>query len=79
MMILMAGEIGHLKKELAAMTKERDELRKDAERYRWLRAQNWNDDLLCVVVKPKADVKLGYDCPSLVRLDEAIDEQMEKP
>jgi len=45
----------------------------DAERYRWLRSQHWNTGLLAVVADPKAAIKLGYDCPSLDRLDEAID------
>lgn len=49
---------------------------KDAERYRWLRAQNWNDGLLAVVANPKDAVKLGHDCPSLARLDEQIDAAM---
>lgn len=55
--------------EMAAM-------RKDAERYRWLRAQNWSDGLLAVVADPKDAVKLGHDCPSLARLDEQIDAAM---
>lgn len=49
------------------------DVQKDAERYRWLRAQNWNDSSLCVVERPKKSVKLGFDCPSLQRLDDAID------
>lgn len=49
-------------------------LRRDAERYRWLRAQEWNQSSLCVVAQPKAAVRLGHDCPSLARLDQAIDE-----
>lgn len=52
---------------------ELDELHRDAERYRWLRAQNWNEAPLCVVARPKEAVRLGYDCPSLDRLDAAID------
>lgn len=65
-----------LKHAMAAMIEaeaEMAELRKDAARYRWLRAQNWNDGLLAVVADPKDAVKLGYDCPSLARLDEQID------
>ncbi len=49
---------------------------KDAERYRWLRAQNWNDSLLAVVAYPRDAIKLGHDCPSLARLDEQIDAAM---
>jgi hypothetical protein len=46
---------------------------KDAERYRWLRAQHWNESNMAVVRYPKTSVKLGFDCPSGERLDEAID------
>lgn len=49
---------------------------RDAERYRWLRAQNWNSGVLAVVAGPKEAVKLGYDCPSGSRLDEQIDAAM---
>ena len=48
-------------------------LRKDAERYRWLREQSWDAGELCIVSQPKHAVKLGHDCPSLFRLDDAID------
>ena len=51
-------------------------LRKDAERYRWLRSQQWNSSSLFVIIGPKSNVKLGVDCPSLDRLDEAVDEDM---
>lgn len=57
----------------AARAAEAAVQRKDAERYRWLRAQNWNDGLMCVVARPAASVKLGSDCPSLIRLDATID------
>ena len=50
-----------------------DELRKDAERYRWLREQYWNSADICVVRNPKEAVKLGHDCPSFERLDSFID------
>lgn len=55
---------------------QEEAMRKDAARYRWLRSQHWNGSPLCVVVNPKAAVRLGRDCPSLDRLDEAIDEAM---
>lgn len=45
----------------------------DAMRYRWLRAQHWNDSPLAVVANPKQAIKLGHDCPSDERLDELID------
>lgn len=53
-------------------------IRLDAARYRWLRSQNWNDGQLAVVVDPKRSVKLGHDCPSLDRLDEMIDDQINR-
>jgi hypothetical protein len=46
----------------------------DAARYRWLRRQQWNNSSMCVVTNPKVSIKLGYDCPSLERLDDIIDE-----
>jgi len=52
---------------------ELDALRKDAERYRWLREQHWSEAEICVVTNPKDAIKLGYYCPSSVRLDSAID------
>ena len=51
-------------------------LRKDAERYRWLRMQDWNTGLLAVVADPKKAIKLGHDAPSRARLDSAIDAAM---
>lgn len=49
---------------------------KDAGRYRWLRSQDWFASPLCVVRSPKQAVKPGQDCPSLSRLDAAIDAAM---
>ena len=46
----------------------------DAERYRWLRLQNWDCSPLAVVTKPIEAIKLGYDCPSRDRLDALIDD-----
>lgn len=54
-------------------------LRKDAERYRWLRAQHWNKSPLCVVCDPKDAVKYGYTCPSGEYLDFAVDDAMALP
>lgn len=51
-------------------------IKRDAERYRWLREQHWNEAKLCVVAQPKNSVKLGCDCPSFDRLDNLIDELM---
>lgn len=49
------------------------ELRKDAERYRWLRSQHWSNGGITVVANSKDAVRLGHDCPSHERLDAAID------
>ena len=59
--------------ELVTMLRQAE---KDAARYRWLRECHWDESPLCVVVNPKAMVKLGADCPSESRLDDAIDEAM---
>jgi hypothetical protein len=61
---------------LALQDKMDDATRTDAERYRWLREQNWHDGSMCVVSEPIKAVKPGYDCPSISRLDEAIDAAM---
>ncbi len=47
--------------------------RRDAERYRWLRAQHWSDSNVCVVSNPRETVRLGTQCPSNELLDEFID------
>lgn len=68
-----------LAKAAAAFEREQsraDAAETDAERYRWLRAQHWNNADLCVVANPKVAVRLGHDCPSLERLDAAIDAAM---
>jgi hypothetical protein len=59
--------------EITRLRAEVEALRADAERYRWLREQHWNDSPMCVVMNPRACVKLGSDCPSDERLDAAID------
>ncbi|MFM0405250.1 hypothetical protein [Paraburkholderia dipogonis] len=46
---------------------------RDAARYRWLRQQHWNEADMFVVAGSKSQVRLGADCPSLVRLDDVID------
>ena len=51
-----------------------DEL--DAARYRWLRAQRWNESAIAVVVDPKQNVRLGAYCPSEELLDAAVDAAM---
>jgi hypothetical protein len=70
-----------LQKQRAAEAELR-EARKDAGRYRWLREQAWFVGPLCVLRDPKAVLTrgafLGADCPSLSRLDDAIDAAMTK-
>lgn len=57
--------------------KEREELERDAERYRWLREQHWSDSGM-FVVEGKDVVRLGAHCPSKERLDDTIDCAMRK-
>ena len=79
---LSAARDGHFQQAMKngakanAFRDEADELRKDAERYRWLRMQDWNTGLLAVVAEPKQAIKLGHDAPSRARLDAAIDAAM---
>lgn len=51
-----------------------EDLSLDANRYRKLRKCVWNQSPLAVVRDPKRAVRLGYDCPSHDRLDEAVDQ-----
>ena len=53
-----------------------ESLRKDAERYRYLRAQHWHDNTITAVRFPRDAMKLGYDAPSGDRLDDLIDAEM---
>lgn len=69
-------QIEGFKGRIAELEQQLEEARKDAERYRWLRTQNWDEADLCVVAYPRNAVKLGHDCPSLDRLDDAIDAAM---
>ncbi|MEC4239128.1 hypothetical protein [Pseudomonas sp. DSV-1] len=74
-----------LKAEVARSTEreilqlaEIESLRKDAERYQWLRIADWWRSPVCVIRNPKEQAKLGSDCPSGDRLDAAIDAAMGK-
>jgi hypothetical protein len=58
---------------LACALAERERAEKDALRYRFLRELHWSDGPMCVAMQPKLSVKLGHDCPSHERLDDAID------
>lgn len=51
---------------------------KDAARYRWLRAQHWNESTLFVVAGHHSLVRLGTECPSGELLDAAIDAAIAK-
>ena len=70
---LMLREIKLSRVEMKSLKAECEGLREDADRYRWLRAQNWNQSEMAVVCQPKGAIKLGYDCPFGERLDAAID------
>jgi len=65
------GELNRLKGP--DFTEELAALRKDAERYRWLRLADWWRSPICVIRNPKEQAKLGTDCPTGERLDDAID------
>lgn len=69
-------KIASLNSEISRLKFKMESMQKDADRYLWLRNQHWNDSIMCVVIGPKKNVKLGSDCPTLVRLDDAIDEAM---
>ncbi len=56
-----------------ALRQQGEDLRIDAARYRWLRAQHWNSSAICVVTEPTRYVRLGAFCPSERQLDNAID------
>lgn len=78
------GVLGQVE-DFEALAAERDQLkaenealRKDAERYRFLRNQHWPVAELAVVCNPKVSVKLGHDCPSEERLDEQVDGAMKR-
>lgn len=62
----------------AGLKAEVEALRKDAERYRWLRIADWWRSPMCVIRNSKDQAKLGSDCPSSDRLDAAIDAAMGK-
>ena len=68
--------IASLNSEISRLKFKMESIQKDADRYMWLRNQHWNDSIMCVVIDPKKNVKLGSDCPTLIRLDDAIDEAM---
>lgn len=64
--------------EVDQLRSEVERLRKNADRYEWLRAQHWSDADVAVVCQPKKSIRLGFDCPSLQRLDDLIDSAMQR-
>lgn len=66
------------KNNVQVLAAEVDALRKDAERYRWLRKQNWFDSDIAVVRSPNESIKIGYDCQSNERLDNYIDNEIKE-
>ncbi len=71
----LASVQGHARTALAAAP-EPAPSEVDARRYRWLRKQQWDTASLFVIAGSKSLVRLGTDCPSLDRLDAAIDAAM---
>lgn len=57
---------------------ENEALRKNADRYQWLRLADWWRSPICVIRNPKEQAKLGSDCPTGERLDIAVDAAMSK-
>lgn len=80
---IAAAELALIKSKLLQAERELAEVRKDAERYRYLRGCDWFSSPLCVLSEPKKAVDtrlmLGADCPSRDRLDAAIDAAMSTP
>lgn len=56
-----------------------EEVRRNDERYRKLRAMHWSDSELCVVRHPQNAVRPGHQCPSGEALDAAIDALAARP
>lgn len=74
----MKAEVARSTEREILQLAEIESLRKDAERYRWLRIADWWRSPVCVLRNPKEQAKLGSDCPSGDRLDAAIDAAMGK-
>ena len=69
----LAEEVDRLREELTREEAQYKDMQRDAERYRWLRLQDWDTSPLAVVANPRAAIKLGHDAPSRDRLDAMID------
>lgn len=73
-----AAKLIEVASERDQLKADNEALRKDAERYRWLRIADWWRSPMCVIRNPKDQARLGSDCPSSDRLDAAIDAAMGK-
>ena len=62
--------------DLAASRRENAELRKDAERYRWLEREHMRDDPVCHLTWKRNSNRAGSEWVNTARLDAAIDEAM---
>lgn len=69
----LAEEVDRLREALTREEAQYPDMQRDAERYRWLRLQDWDTSPLAVVANPMAAIKLGHDAPSRDRLDAMID------
>ena len=69
----LAEEVDRLREALTRGEAQYPDMQRDAERYRWLRLQDWDTSRLAVVANPRAALKLGHDAPSRDRLDAMID------
>lgn len=63
------GQCDHLGIKLGEVIRERDALRADAERYRWLREVNDTDSVVCLTII----VNRRAECLTFIALDAAID------
>lgn len=61
--------------EIAKAMNNQHETNENAERYKYIREQFWNDSDLFVVVGGKKNVLLGTICPSKENLDQLVDER----
>ena len=62
---------GERQADIKAVLDELEAMQRDAGRYRLLRSMHWNQGRLSVTAA--SNVKLGVDCPTLERLDRALD------